>query len=342
MEKENQKESRWSRAIKFIVSNGFLKLLALLVVFYVWFTGGNEIVVRLHNLLDISIKNENDSVTQISGEKTIVSKAFSDISQACWFYHDNYKSQHPYTLTWSKKSTEDANYSKIEDANYPKIRVIAESAIWKSRACIRDGVETYLLGDEAVNHTIEAQFAKDRDFVRIATSEATYQSKLFFDPSGRPTVRKVVTDKDGYKCHLLIPINKASSDYTPNQLLSSLRKVCTTKPSPSPSADAREIREVEKKDGEREKQKHINSLIITLDKEHHKNYMRDPSTKYIEALNLYINERKEIHRGLADKGCGAIAFEPELGKTKSRMKPAIAFFCFKDEVGSHVRLMMRE
>lgn len=70
--------------------------------------------------------------------------------------------------------------------------------------------------------------------------------------------------------------------------------------------------------------------------------MIDPNTQYTEALSLYIKERHNVHRGLADKGCGAIAFELELEKTDTNMKPAIAFFCFKDEAGSHVRLMMRE
>ncbi|AEJ01388.1 hypothetical protein Nit79A3_1568 [Nitrosomonas sp. Is79A3] len=341
MEKEHQKENRWSRAITFIVSYGFFRLFAftaiLLTVITIFFTIDEDTNIQFRAEVPkfggaALSKSKDNTIIEVSGERTVVSKSFPDISQACWFYHDNYTNLHPYTITWNKTPS--------KDTRYPEIRVIAESAFWKSRTCIQDKEETYLLGDETVNHIIEARFAEDRDFVRIATSTATYRSKLFFDPMGRPFVRKVVTDE--YRCRLLLP-DRLEILHFPNQRFPDLD--CKIHVSSSPSIITEEIHKKEKKEREKE-QKHINSLIITLDARNHKivtdDYKTTPNIEYIEALKLYINERKNVHDGLAKKGCGVIAFEPELGKTDSKMKPAIAFLCFKDEVGSHVRLMMRE
>ncbi len=67
------------------------------------------------------------------------------------------------------------------------------------------------------------------------------------------------------------------------------------------------------------------------------------SEGYSQAIIRYIKEREELHKGLAEKGCGAISIEPELNENSGDLlKTSIAFLCLKGSgTHSHVRLMHR-
>lgn len=259
----------------------------------------------------VSSISVSPSAVQIHfGERdAIISRKFSDASQACWHYYGDYKHLHPYIL-WGE---DDEGRSK---SKLPRIRVIAK-ANWSAQNCVHDQsqLQVKLLGIEFTEHRIEAQLSEDSDFVHIADSKAYYGSELIFDSDGRIKERKILSNGN-VNCRIF-DSNKKSGVV----------------------GDCRFKENKEEKSKESRKRKNVSSNELDIERKEGK--LSDDD--FMKIIGIYINKRNGLHTKLKEHGCGVITIEPVLENIfHSSTKPAIAFLCFKDHDKSHVRLMIRE
>lgn len=266
--------------------------------------------------------NTSANTVQIHfGERdALISRQFSDASQACWYYYGEYEHLHPYIL-WS------AGMGNSNESNFPKIRVIAE-ANWDARNCAYDEpqFQVKLLGVEYTKHRIEVQLSKNSDFIHIANSYAYYGSELIFDNVGRIRERKILSPSNNHKF---------------NCKIFGLNKENTLSDCKSDKKESRKEKDRKEKIEElaKETNLHFNDLEIVIAEEKYNKLSKDE----IVTISSYIEKRKDLHEKLAQDGCGVITIEPVLkNKSYGSVKPAIAFLCFKDDVKSHVRLMIKK
>lgn len=268
-------------------------------------------------------------------KSAIVSPIISDPLQACWFYYANYINSHPYTILWE----ESMNAEGTEGGD--KIRVIADPAYWYAHSCVKENNKVKLIGLEYTRHSIEAKLKKNEKdgFVHIASSDAFYRSELIFDEQGRIVERKVLK-ADDYDCKIFSSSREILSLLASNSVKDSRRK-CDKEES---------IKDVE---SEEERRKKIENLK-KQDNPFNKLEIRPTkkfSKEHIDIIYFYVDKRNQVHKNLTEKGCGVISVEPKpeenpKEKTKEKavslIKPSIAFLCYKEGGGSHVRLMQRE
>ncbi len=247
-----------------------------------------------------------------------VSRPFKDAAQACWYYHANYQNSHAYTILWKK--------SKVKDG-YPKIRIIAEPAYWQAERCTEESGEVKLTGIEYTEHSIEAQFGKDKDFVQIATSKAYYRSALFFDEYGRITERRVLKSNFKYK--------------STNKELCKIIEMAERENGVKVKCEDAEGRERMRFLELKEEIDNFNILMIDSDFNPSKNWINP--NQYQQAIIFYVEEREKLHTELVKEGCGAISVEPKLTEDSGNIfQTSIAFLCLKKSgKHSHMRLMHR-
>lgn len=152
-----------------------------------------------------STSTNNNSLNQSwhlpgSGDAKIHTVFTGGASQACWYYHANYETSHPYTVLW-----EISGKNKV----YPKIRVIADKGKWEAEKCVRkqadqksannkteDSWVIKLIGTETIEHRIEAQFKENDEYFHIANASAKYPSALQFNDQGIIIHRKVLEPEE--------------------------------------------------------------------------------------------------------------------------------------------------
>lgn len=343
----------------FVVITSSVILIILIIVMGLLFGPGlpekiiDSIIISQKKAINTNLSIHYDGKDNKDNNKdAMVSRSFEDEIQACWYYHANYKNSHPYTLLWEKSE---------KGEEHPKIRIIADPAYWYAHSCIIKEGKVRLIGTEYTKHSIEAQLSENKDFIRIAESNAYYQSELIFDQKGRPTERKVL--ESDFKC-----VVKDNFDCKTERFYSIKEKKFESKDEERIKMEG-QIRDLKNENTP------FNKLEIIITKNAKEGFIRNkvpvPRRKprgiksapqavgfqpdfaprdeglnpaEIKAIKLYIREREKLHRNLAEEGCGVISIEPnpkKEAKTDSLVKPSIAFLCFK-ESGSHVRLMQRE
>lgn len=187
-----------------------------------------------------------------------------------------------------------------------------------------------LIGEETIVHRIEAKLPHPQyeDFKLIATTEATYNSAIHFDNDGSITHRRV-KKADDYKCII------------PAELTNEIKKEITEE-----IINERYCRFQEKKQ-ESNEYEYKNELEIINDNEFNSPIVLKKAEKdYIKAFIFYLGERRKLHDDLTNEGCGAISVEPDFVTgdlpTGELETPSLVFLCHKNNIRSHVRIMVRE
>lgn len=280
------------------------------------------------------------------GEATINEK-FGDDIKACWYYQATYKNLHPYTVLWEeteykRKRNGEIIYDPYNTDNKIfdlRIRVIADNGIWVANTCIKekdnsDGkMVVKLVGEESIEHRIEAQFQKNGPYEHIANAVAIYNSTLHFDDKGNITHRRV-KKSDTYKCRfpesLFEEIFRSSIPY-----------LCELE------YYRNEIEPEYKNDGSINYKNELTISGPIVDSASEIKKLKQKSGKLrenVKAIEFYLKKRMELHDDLVKNGCGTLTIQPDYianEKTGQLEKPSIIYVCHKKGKKSHVRVMVR-
>lgn len=165
------------------------------------------------------------------------------------------------------------------------------------------------------------QTIKNRsDYSHIADTVTTYYSTLHFDNEGKIAHRRVKKASD-YKC--IFP------DWFDEEQLRLSNEICTQIKKSSHNPDNSDSKEYK------------NEVEILEEKTSSEKPKK--SVDYYKALKFYLERRKKLHHNLTDDGCGAISVEPDFVTPTGELEtPSLVFLCHKNNIRSHVRIMVRE